>query len=531
MKKKISFAVYLLLLIVFMPVLGAIIFVGNKMDYYEGLKLPTLLPNLILALIALAGMGICGYLIRICRKAELTFRKNLIADGIFAVLFVLLYFINVRVAREVVFELPWDIMIVRGTAYQIAHKEALGYFPYLSIYPNNIPISYILGRIFRSAEQMGKTFYETEFVWIQVNCMLISLGGFFSCLLVKKITKKLMPAIITFFLYLVLAGMSMWKIAPYTDIYSIVFPVMCIYFYFCYRDADKIRQKCLFILLTFAAAGAGGFIKPSIYLLFIAVLGSEFIRLISEKGKNWIFLLGGALLAVALLFAAKVYTNHIIEEIGLEYNEELEASWHHYFYMGLNERTTGGYNTDDTTLFGEFQTSKKERREAQLERAFGRMKERGVWGSLYFWFRKLVMTFNDGRFGWTGEVWVDKYFPANFASNTPLTEWLRSIYWNGANTGRYNTLCQLAWIFCLLCIPGICLGHDERTVILAVSFLGLFFYQMLLEARARYLLAFLPLLIATAVCGLWRYVTWAEGFFQGEGGISRKVKLWRKSRK
>ncbi|MCM1186342.1 MAG: hypothetical protein NC251_03865 [Lachnoclostridium sp.] len=509
MKKNINLAIYILMLSVFMPVLGAVIFVGNHMNYYEPAKLDTLLPNLTLFIAALAGMGICGYLIWISRKIELTFKNNLIRNIVFAVSFFLIYLVNVVVAREIVFELPWDIMMVRGIAYDIGHKELLGDFAYLSMYPNNIPIAYILGKIF-----MGKTIYVTQFVWIHVSCMLISAGGFFSCLLVKKVTGKVMPAVVAFFLYLALPAASPWKIAPYTDTYGMVFPVMCIYFYFCYRDAEKSWQKYLFMVITYAAAGVGGFIKPSVYLLFIAVLGMEFIRLLTGKGKNWKFLLAGVFATIAFLGMTKVYTNHIIEEIGLEYNEEFKVSWHHYFYMGLNESTTGGYDSDAVAVFGEFQNDKSVRREAQMERALMLLKERGIGGNLYFWLRKMVMTFNDASFGWRNEAWVYEYFPEDFASNTPLTEWLRNIYWEGYNTRRYNTFCQLAWIFCLICIPGICVNNNERNAILAVSFLGIFFYQMLFEARARYLFVFLPLLIAIAMCGLWQYAAWAGNTYR-----------------
>lgn len=137
----------------------------------------------------------------------------------------------------------------------------------------------------------------------------------------------------------------------------------------------------------------------------------------------------------------------------------------------------------------------------------------------------MVMVFNDGTFGWQSEVWIQEYYPADLASDSESMELLRNIFWpTSLYSGRFNAFCQLAWIFCLLGISGICFCRRKQSekdiplsgeyTVLVVSFLGIFCYQMLFEARARYLLVFLPLLIAIASCGMWQYVgrihTWME---------------------
>ena len=511
-------AVNVIFLAVFLPVLCGTLFVGNSMDYWVGMKLTVLLPGQVLALLALLGMAACICLFRACRKMELTGKKNLVVNLILAALFIVLYFVNVRVAREIAFKLPWDIMVVGGAAYSVAYEEELGYYYYLSMYSNNIPISYILGKILRKAMEMKNYPYVAEFMWLQVNCILISLGGFFSCLTVKKLTGRLMPTVTAFGLYLVLVGISPWKIAPYTDTYGMVFPIMGIYFYVCYKKAEKDLFRYLYLVPAMISIVAGGLVKPSIYVVLIALLAIEFLSFLADRKKYWKFFLTEVLLAAALLFAVNMCKDYFIEEIGLEFNPEIEAGWQNYLYMGLNEKTTGGYNGDDVAIFGEFQTSREERNQAALERAFGRLKDRGFFGSVYFWLKKMMMTFNDGTFGWRSEVWVEEYFPDDLASNTALTQWLRDIFWvDAANMGRYNTLCQLAWYFCITGIPGICLCKKEKREkygVLALSFLGIFFYQMLFEARARYLLVFLPVLTAISICGICQYTARVTEFLE-----------------
>lgn len=499
-----------LLLIVFLPVLFCVMLVGDNMDYNEGLKLATRLPNQVLFLIALVGMAFCILLFWKLKDVTLSSRANWVVNGILILLFFALYFVNVRIAKEIAFYLPWDIMVTRGVAYDIAYERPLGYFYYLSMYSNNIPISYILGRLYRKAMEMQSYPYVCDFIWIQVNCALISIAGFFSCLLVKKLTKKLVPVIAVFFLYLALVGISPWKIAPYTDTYGLIFPIISIYFYVCYRKAERLRNKYLCILLSIVVGMFGGFIKPNVYIVIIAILANEFIYFLTDYRKSWQFILTELFLVMILAGGCKAYKNYLIDEIGLDFNEEIETSWQYYFYMGLNEESTGSYSGDHA-IIGEFQTSKSDRNRASIERAVERIKNRGFWGSIYFYLRKMVMTFNDGLFGWKTEVWIYEEYPATMASNTALTQRLRSIFWGNElnyDVAGYNAFCQMAWIFSIMGIPGICLCKDKKREeygVFIIFFLGIFFYQMLFEARARYLFVFLPLLLPFAICGIQQY--------------------------
>lgn len=515
MDRKLSNRVFLILSILlsvcFLPVLMCVVFVGTNMDYWETVKVSTRLPNPVLLVIALSGIAVCIFLFRKCANIQFSAKGNWIANGVLLCLFFLLFLVNVRVAKEIAFHLPTDYMMVSGVAYKVAKKEPVGYFYYLSMYPNNIPISYILGRLYRKASEWKNYPYIYEFFWLQVNCALISIAGFFSCLTVKKLTGKLMPVVAAFGLYLILGGISPWKIAAYTDTYSMVFPVMCVYFYLCYRNAGHLWSKYLYLLLSIAAGMTGGFIKPSVYVVIIALLGWESVHFLTNLKQHWKFFLPAILMVLAFAWGTDACQDHLIDEIGLDYNEELAAGWQQYFLMGLNEETTGAYNSEDA-LFGEFQTSRSDRIQEELRRAADRLKSRGFLGSIWFYLRKLVMTFNDGTFGWNMEIYAYDLYPDNMASNTALTQRLRSIFWGNEmnyDVGGYRTLCQLVWIFSLLGIPGICLCRDrarDQYGILLVCFLGIFFYQMLFEARARYLFCFLPLILPIAVCGIQQYV-------------------------
>lgn len=252
----------------------------------------------------------------------------------------------------------------------------------------------------------------------------------------------------------------------------------------------------------------GGFIKPSVYLILIAIVAAEIIYCLLKEKTKWQYPVLEIAVIIGMLIAAGAYQSVIVDRIGLDKNDNIEGGAVEYFYMGLNEETTGAYNGKDVAVYGEFQYTEREERDAVvLQRAFDRIKERGFVGTLYFWLRKMVMVFNDASFGWATEVWVQGYYSPPVSTDTQCTEFLRKIYWKGPYTGAYQTLEQLVWIYCLLGIVGICFSRrkEKNSVILILSFLGCFFYQMLFEARARYLFVFLPFLLVCATYGMYQY--------------------------
>lgn len=515
---KITISLNILMLVVFLPVLFCVLFIGNHMNYFETMKLQILVPTIILTILALIGTAFCISLLFFIHEKRFDRKANTICNLTLLILFCILYFVNLRVARDIAFKIPWDINVVCSLATNYAYNQPLGDHAYLSMYSNNIPITYLLGTILKNTDKLNNYPYESTFIWIQINCILLSLSGYFCCLTIKKLTKKILPTILTFIIYLSLIGVSPWKIAPYTDTYGIFFPIISLYLYVCYMTTSKTSLKYLYIVLALIGGMAGGFIKPSIYISVIAIIMTECIYAISDIKNKWHFLLAEIILLVIITFCSNSAKDYMIQKINLDFNPEIEESWHHYFMMGLNEETTGGYYSNDVgIMIGQYQDSKLDRNKAEIEIAISRLHDRGVVGTFYFWLRKMVMTFNDGTFGWRSEVWISDYYSADLATNTKLTTFLRNIFWPDATRmGGYNTLCQLAWFICLLGIPGIILGNKEQRskyLILSLYFLGFFFYQMFFEARARYLFVCLPIVIILSVCGMQNYVFRLKYFY------------------
>ncbi len=503
-----------IMLALFIPVMFSVFFIGNNMDYFEGAKADILVPNVLLTLGALAAFGFGMWLLFLGKKIPWGKNTGLYLDLGLVVLFVGFYFFCITLSKETAFDMAVDPGIVREAAKEVAHGVPFGYRYEFSMNHNNLPIIYVLGRLYRWAESFTWG-HDPEYLWLIVGNLLVTLAGFCCCEMVKKLTRNPIAVLIAFLLYLVTAGLSPWKNIPYTDSYGILFPVLCMLLYFYSRDCKSVPGRVLLRFLALLAGMAGGFLKPSMYIIVIAVLGMEVCYFLAaaylwcrerEAGVKYagFSLLISAFFVGILLAGTSRSKEFIIEEMGLDYNEEIEATAQYFFFMGTNETTTGSFSIDDYGVFGEFQFSKADRNAACMERAWERIRERGPTGTLYFCLKKLVKSFNDGTFGWT-DVRYYEPFPENFFHNKWIAGYVRSLFIpEGENQALYDTLAELAWIFTLLGIPGIVLAkkQKEHYMFISVAMIGILLYLMLFESGARYVYVFLPIFVAASICGM-----------------------------
>ena len=517
-KKVVSNSIRLVTTLVFLPILFCVIFIGYNMNYNDAFK-----PKVVLGTWTMSAIALVGVILFITASffiKEKQFRKteNRIINVIIVTYFVMGYFINCMVAREIAFCLPWDIMVVQGHAADFAKGIPMGYEYYYSMYPNNVPITYLLGRFYRVAMNHQEYQVTPAYIYMQLNCLFYSLAGIFSCLSVKKLTRRVLPVVAIIFTYTILVWGSGWKIAPYTDSFAIVFPIVSVYLYLCAMETEenKAWKRGIFVLSSLLISVIGGFVKPNLYIVTIALIIMEGLHFIISIKKYWkMFLIDLSFLAL-LFVGTEIELKCMMQEIQLVYNPEISYDYNHYLMMGLNEETTGGYNSEDVGMIGQYQTSKQERIRAERQIIVERLKEKGFIGTIYFYLRKLTMTFNEGTFGWSCEVWPIDYYPEELASNTRVTDLLREIYWFGKYSEIYDTICQIVWLFAILGIPGVVLlrKKDEPVTFLCTCLLGIVLYQMLFEARARYLFSFLPILLFIAACGLHEYANWIKGHWK-----------------
>lgn len=512
-----------LMLVLFVPVLFCVLFIGNYMPYYDEVKANILVPNVILTLIALIAAAVCVWLLARGGKIQMTKRAWHLTDLALVFLFIGFYFFCLWLSRETTFDMSVDQGIVREAAKDVAHDVPFGYQFVFSMNYNNLPITYVLGQLYRLAENWTWFHHDPEYLWVITGCLMVTFAGFCCCEIVKRMTRNIVAVLITFLLYLATVGMSPWKAIPYTDSYGIPFAVLCIWLYLCSRDCRRLWSRMIWLLLALLAGTVGGWMKPSIFIVVLAVLCAEGVRLLEtvirwirsrDAGETLLLkkdvpaaagLLCFGLAAASLFYLGKeAATDYVVADIELDYNEEIEATAQYFFFMGTKELTTGGFSTEDYGIFGEFQFSKADRNAACMERAWERIRERGVLGTVYFCLKKLVKSFNDGTFAWTYVLFYEP-FPEYLQHDTRVAGYLRSLFMaGGANQSKYDTLAELVWIFTLMGVPWFVrtVRRKDSCEVFPILVTGILLYLMLFESGARYVYVFLPVFVAMSVCGL-----------------------------
>lgn len=520
-------------LVLFGPVLFGIVFFGTALPYPDDMKpvisIPWILFYIITAVFITGVLFVLKFLENKIGNAKKT---NYIFYALLFVFALLTYFGIYYFSRQIAFYVPWDVSVVRGNALNFARGEHLDSEVYFQIYENNIPIVYVLGKLYKKAVEHFD-YNNMELIWIQVSCIMSVVAILLTVWCVKITTKSTVLSVFAYFCSIALIGLSGWNMVPYTDSYGIMFPIMSVILYICYINlsnketglseaADKKdkRKRILVrvagvvcIALSIVSCVAGCLIKPTIAIVYIAILLIGFVRLLHNIKKEWLGYLVVFICLILALLGKKSLFQKMADEIGIVRNEHIAASVMSYLYMGQNEERCGMYNSDDATVFGEFQLEDTAVRDKVLfQRSIKRMAEKGVLGCPFFWYKKMVMTFNESTFGFKKEVWMDGNYSPPIDDNNKITEITRKIYWVYGNSTRlYCTIVQMIWISVLTGIIFSFIKKDKNVPIafLKTIFIGIFLYQMLFEARARYLYVFLPLFIVLSMSG---YVYMVELF-------------------
>lgn len=408
MKKKYIGTVFfsLLLLLLFLPVFFYVIYYGNNVDYNAMHKIVTVEGNRVLFLCAIVGAAVLGILYYFLRKLPTTPRTITVFTAVTVAVCVLFYMINVNISKCIAFYGGWDCGMVANSARWIFEGGELGYDDYYTIYSNNIPITWLLYKLYCFSSGMKAYPYNPEFIWIQFQCVMLSLAVLCSVLLVLRVSKNLGTSVIALIFNIAILGISPWKIIPYTDGCTIAMPVMILFLYSMVRGRKSRWSYALWFLLMFFGC-LSGIMKATCYVAVIAIVIIDIFWTVSEESdvRSRLYGLGGKMLLLVIAFCLASWCRQgMYQTLHYEYNPELEIGWSNYMYNGLNEDTTGACSGEGLEIVRSFAGSDKaSRMQYELAGIRRRMQERGLRGTLNFWLRKQVMNYNDGTFSWYQE--------------------------------------------------------------------------------------------------------------------------------
>mgnify|MGYP003433817205 FL=1 len=408
--------------------------------------------------------------------------------------FLLIFFVLqllVAWCMEVAVTPGWDFGIVFGAARDSVLQGTLPNL-YFANFPNNAPIYFFLIFLFRIFHFFGCH----DFLWpaIVVNLLFVQLSLFLFYLTLRKlwgVRQALFGLFVSFFcLPFLLYGPIV-----YTDTLTMPFPIATLLLWLFARDAFAQGALKRGVSLCIAAGGIcalGAKLKITVLIVLIALLIDALFAAFSMRKTVLIFI--SALGTFCLVFTLQsVFAAH--SALLPVYDKNDAIPYTHWVMMGLSG--VGGYNNDDyeLTLRGETYAA---RQQITTQEIATRVKTLGARGLAHHAANKLSYIYGDGMC----------YAPYKLDQSGLHDTYLRQFFLAGfPYFGAVSHLCTGLW-FAILC--GSVLGAAKaahrgahHATVVRIAVIGLTLFLLLWEARSRYLVNFLPLILICGASGLF----------------------------
>lgn len=479
-------------------IVGVILILCNNIFFSHidySLKKTFLIPNIFVFLICI---GILFSLLVCYQKGLYHVELKMDIRKLCLLLFVVQIYIfyNIYFVTE-----TWDVATVLENARYISQRiyEPLNH-AYFSSFPNNQFIVLVYAFLFELNHVLGV--FDTEnglMMIIVVQCALSMMTGYFLHQILLEQTGSKGLAVFGWTIFLVLVGFSPWNVITYTDTMALFFPMATLRLYQLTKNGKYIYVKWAMI---FAVSYMGYKMKPTAVIVFLAIIITQICGLLSEFRKEKIKkAVRICLLAVVVLAGCSGVFSAILHTSGLKIDKEKNVGALHMLMMGLNDENDGVWILQDVAVSLAAET-KKERVAVQKGIIGERLKQYGVIGFAKHLIKKGLVIFNDGTFAWGDEGGFYDVIYEN--KNDVVSPLLKDIFYNGGKW--YPVLSMLehtVWFFVLLCSLGCFMLRmkDEETVIL-LSLIGIILFDMIFEARARYLFIYVPFFIVAGILGI-----------------------------
>lgn len=479
---------------ILMVIIGILCIVGNTMNYYTKKNLPY--HNFIYLLAGSIGIVILYAIAKRCERLALFQKYN---KTIMLTLTAILGIGLIAAAYHYYFRTGWDAGVVISEASKIAHCDYDNLWNwYFSRCSNNTFITVIFSCVIRAGSVLG--FGNDYFYLVAFQCIGWAYVGYIVWLIADKVCRTKAGALLAWFLYVILVGMSPWVVVPYTDTVGMLWFATVVYLLL-----DKRHVFILGILLA-----SGYFVKPQILIIGIAAVilcAPDYLKEWRQHSKAfgrkiiWMFM--GVIMGLVIVIVGRVLSHIQVEE-------QKSLGIPHYLMLGLNARTNGVFAEEDL-IFSESFGTKEERNAADLEKAVERLKDMGVTGLMTHLGKKLLTVYNDGTFAWGTE---GGFFEEMFYSgHSQIRAFFREIYIpDGKNYSAYLNVMQAIWmgILCFAAFVFASSRQEKSMKMLALAIIGFTIFELLMEPRARHVLIYLSIWIPFACIGLENITQWID---------------------
>lgn len=445
-------------------------------------------------------------------KIESLLRKNTVL--LLSISLFLLLAVRLCICYFGYFTPGWDAGTILKTTESLVRGTDVADPDYYSMFPNNLLIVWIYTIISKIAVHLGIGNIGLSLLAFQsVICVTSVLMVF---LITKDMTGSLKTAWFAYLTAFILIGLSPWFLVAYSDATGIVLPLVVVRLY---QISGKCRKHiCIYILrvLLGLVSAASFYIKPQLLISFIAVIIIDIAGLFKPKTgikelKSTIANTVSVLIGVALFLT--VYRLLITPSLNIEIDPEKSVSVKHYIMIGLNDSTDGIYSDPDYQYARSFDT-REERDEAEMDRAMQRLEAYDTAGLLSHLADKHVENYGDGTFAWGVE---GEFFEGwGVRTESGIGKIIRfTISGDGLKYKIFTNTFQMIWLTVMFLVVFVaCSGFSDKKrpasdasldidvlLIMVLSIIGLTLFELLFEARARYLFCYAPVYVILAAVG------------------------------
>lgn len=489
--QKISDNIYNCVLYVSSILLGIvsiIVIFFNNIEYHT--KRTFSLSNISLLTI---GFIVWVLLIFIIKKMNIKTNKICLASTF-------LLFIQIYICFNMYFSTnTWDPVMIINNANRIINGDIYSLDNYyFSMYPNNQFILIVYAFLLKLNKLFGVLDSENGLMFIIIiQCAFSTIVGKLIFDMVFEFTQSQIYAWLGWVVFVILIGLSGWNAVTYTDSFGLLFPTLALYIYKKWIDLEK-RDVLYSILLT-AILYFGYKIKPQVAIVGIALIIVEFLKLIGAINIKTLkrFCISGACCLLTLFVCMCVF-RVALSSTGITINSSQEFSFTHMIMMGLNSETDGAFFNEDVNYSASFEDT-SERIIGQIQVINERLKNYGFLGMLNHLWKKILLVFNDGSFAWGVEGgFFDVIYPDKNELASPI---IKNIYYIN---GKYNNILlnveHVFWLTTLILSGLVIFAKKTKFIaVLALSLTGIVLFNLIFEARARYLYLYCPFFIMAAI--------------------------------
>lgn len=481
-------------LAVFALIFIFVFFVYDKIIF--ACKREFILPNIALLLLFLVSLFVLIILRNICKN-----KIKINCDKAVKIVSIILFFVSLYISYNIFFETGWDsgsAIIPAARFLAVGDNSILG-ADYFSYYPNNSLLILIYSYILKFNDTFGIFTGDNQLMSIVVvNVLFSTIATFLTYKVAKKLFGKT-AAVAVYLMTAILVNLSPWNVICYSDSFSLIFPILIAYLYICTSLKPLAKYMCIFALGT-----VGYMIKPQNVIIVIAVIITDIFRYVRKE--NLAKILKIVLVCAVVLTGVKLTVDYSAKQAGFNADKDKKIGAMHFFMMGLNNTSLGGYNSEDAQMSFDCQ-NQETRNQMNRSVAISRLKTMGVTGYGKLLMQKTLTNYGDGLFAWgmEGQFYYRTFENKNQTSSPVLKN---IFYTHGANFNKYALLMQFLWLSMLTLIFGFLIinikQHEKNynISVLMLALLGLTAFELLFEARARYLYAYVPVYAVIAAGGI-----------------------------